>query len=259
MKKYILVFFIVFGGLIGTAQAAVETIKVGGYYFPPFVDKNDKEQYFGIAIDLIKEMNYFQDKFYFQFVPTSPKRRYSAFEQKEFDLIMFEDLAWGWKNKDLAASKVILQGGEVYITKAEPFKNQSYFDSLKDKSFAVILGYHYGFAGFNADEKFLKKNFKIKLNTAHSINIKMILSGRTDISVVSLSNLNRYLKKNPGKREMLLVSEKFDQQYNHRILLRKDAQIDVLEMNTLLTQMDKAGILLRIWEKYGILSPANRP
>ncbi|WP_028863788.1 substrate-binding periplasmic protein [Psychromonas aquimarina] len=187
MKKIILVFFILLGMLTAAGHCAAETIKVGGYYFPPFVDKNDKNQYIGLAIDLIKEMNSFQDKFHFQFVPTSPKRRYSAFEQKEFDLIMFEDLAWGWKNKELAASKVILQGGEVYITKAEPFKDQSYFDSLKDKSFAVILGYHYGFAGFNADEKFLKKNFKIKLNTAHSSNIKVILSGRTDISVVSLS------------------------------------------------------------------------
>ncbi|WP_157619268.1 hypothetical protein [Psychromonas aquimarina] len=58
---------------------------------------------------------------------------------------------------------------------------------------------------------------------------------------------------------MLLVSEKFDQQYNHRILLRKGAQIDVLQVNTLLTQMDNAGILSRIWEKYGIVSPVNNP
>ncbi len=158
----------------------------------------------------------------------------------------------GWKDKGIAVSKVFLKGGEVYITKAEFSKDQSYFDSIKHKSIAVILGYHYGFANFNSDEKFLKNNFNIQLSSTHKGNIGKILMGRSDISVITLSYLNRFFKQNPDMKKRLLVSEKFDQQYNHTILLRKNSKIDVKEVNTLLTKMDEAGMLSRIWKKYGI-------
>jgi len=168
MKKIFLVFV---GICICNNHVIAETITVGGYIFPPFVEKKDN-QYTGITIDLISEMNSFQNKFKFQFIPTASKRRYSYFDKGKFDLIMFEDISWGWKYKDIVASQVILTGGgEVYITKADLSKDQSYFNNLKHKSIAVILGYHYGFANFNSDETFLKDNFKIQFSRNHSRNI----------------------------------------------------------------------------------------
>ncbi len=41
---------------------AAETIMVGGYAFPPFVEKIEKE-YVGITYDLIEEMNAFQNDY----------------------------------------------------------------------------------------------------------------------------------------------------------------------------------------------------
>ncbi len=233
-------------------QAVAETVNVGGYHFPPFVEEKVGKQYSGITIDLIKEMNIFQNKFKFQFIPTSPKRRYQCFDKGTFDLIMFEDKRWGWEDKDIIASKVILKGGEVYITKADISKDQSYFNNLKNKSLAVILGFHYGFADFNSDENFLNNNFKVQLSNTHSGNIEKILIGRADIAVVTLSYLKAFFKKNPAKESKLLVSKKFDQRYNHTILFRKNSKIDVEEMDVLLTKMEDAGVLSRIWAKYGI-------
>ncbi len=140
----------------------------------------------------------------------------------------------------------------IYITKYHHSKDQSYFDNFNNKSLAVILGYHYGFANYNADEDFLQKNFKIQFNTNHKGNIIKVLFERVDIAVVTLSYLKMYLKKNPDKKSKLLISNKFDQHYNHTILLRKNYKISKREMDELLTKMEKAGILARLWEKYGI-------
>ncbi|MCP3925808.1 MAG: transporter substrate-binding domain-containing protein [Desulfobacterales bacterium] len=253
MRKIFLVFLIVLSTFIYSGQVIAETILVGGYQFPPFIEIDEnKQKISGITIDLIKEMNEFQKKFKFKFTPTSSKRRYLFFEEKRFDIIMFEDIKWGWKNKDIVASKVILKGGDVYITKYHHSKNQSYFENLKKKSLAVILGYHYGFANYNADEKFLKKNFKIQFNTNHKGNIIKVLFERVDIAVVTLSFLKMFLKNNPDIKSKILVSKKFDQHYNHTILLRKNFKITKKEMNEILTKMEKAGVLSRLWKRYGI-------
>ncbi|MCP4021055.1 MAG: transporter substrate-binding domain-containing protein [Desulfobacteraceae bacterium] len=253
MKKLFLgISFILCAFLLNTSTVtAADTIRVGGYLFPPFVEVN-KGKYSGITIDLIDELNKFQEDYTFVFVNTSPKRRYTDSGKGKFDIMMFEDKNWGWKDKPVDSSDIFLKGGEVYITKADPSKDQSYFDNLKDKSFAVILGYHYGFADFNADDKYLKDNFDIQLGMIHDSNIKKVLVGRCDVSVVTISYLKKFLKENPDKAGQLLLSDKLDQEYNHTILVKKDTAIDVLTINKLLSQMKEKGVLNRVWEKYGI-------
>ncbi len=96
MKNLFFVFFLFSGSCMFSNQAIAETetVNVGGYVFPPFVEEISN-QYVGITIDLISEMNSFQNKYKFQFVSTSPKRRFRAFDKGTFDLIMFEDKNWG--------------------------------------------------------------------------------------------------------------------------------------------------------------------
>lgn len=233
-------------------QSSAQTINVGGYYFPPFLEQNKEFKYIGISIDLIEEMNKFQSTVLFKFVPTSPKRRFSSFDNGEFDLIMFENIAWDWQDKGVTASNVILNGGEVYITKASKTKDQRYFDDLKGKSIAVILGYHYGFNQLDNDEANLKALYNIQFSTVHERNINRILSDRIDISVVSVSYLNNYLKLHPEVKDQLLVSKKYDQYYHHTLLLRDDSAVSIEQINRLLSEMKKSGILLKIWDKYGL-------
>jgi hypothetical protein len=222
-----------------------EEIKVGGYHFPPFV-KVSKNNVSGITKKMLHEMNIIQKKYRFVFFLTSPKRRYYDFEQGKFDLIIFEDLNWGWKKRDIAASKVFLKGAEVYITKASPSKDQTYFNHLKNKNIAIIKGYHYGFANYNSDENYLRKNFNVQFSSYHEGNILKVVFGRADISVVNLCFLRHFFFTHPEKKDQLLISDKVDQRYNHTILLRKKALITIKEINAILTKMENEGIMARL-------------
>jgi len=251
MKKILSIYIIFLLFFFCDLKIKAATVKVGGYIFPPFIEEM-QDNYFGMALDLIEAMNKFQDKYKFQFVLTSSKRRYIDFETKRYDMILFESINWGWKDKDIQASKVFLKGGEVYITIAKPTKNQNFFNNLKNKSIGGYLGYHYGFANFNADEDFLKKSFNIELTTSHERNIKKVILERIDIAVITKSYLNNYIIRNPYIKNKILISDKLDQEYNHTILVRKNIKPGIKEINELLTNMKTENVLSDIWKKYGI-------
>jgi len=244
-----LVLFIIFYGL--PVQAADKVVNVGGYEFPPFVS-NEKGRYTGLSIDLIEAMNQFQNKYRFQFTPTSSVRRYKDFAASKFDMVLFESIKWGWQDHRISSSMVFLKGGEIYVTKADEVKDQTYFDRLEGKSILGFVGYHYGFANFNADRNVLKKKHTAKMTTTHTGNILSVIKGRADIAVVTMSFLSKYLLENPQKRQEILISKKLDQEYNHTILIRKNAVPSVAEINQLLIAMGKKGFLDILWKKYGI-------
>lgn len=228
-----------------------EVIKVGGYLFPPYLEKSN-DTYHGLTIDLIDALNSFQDRFTFQLIETSPKRRYEHFDSGRFDILMFEDINWGWQNRKVSYTDIMLQDGEVYITTFHESKDQSYFDDLSGKSITIILGYHYAFANFISDEQYLEQNFQILFSRNHDINIRRVLNGIADISVVTVSYLKRYLMEHPQYAQSLLISEKYDQQYNQRILVSQNSAISVDEINQLLNDLNAKGILQRLWNSYGL-------
>lgn len=253
MCKRLIVWFLCLQIILVCSRAFSETVKVGGYIFPPFVEQTG-EQPVGLTLDLIEAMNGFQKEYRFTFISTSSKRRYQDFDSGKYDVIFFESIYWGWEDKkDIEASKVFLKGGEVYITKVGPSKNQSYFDDFQGKTIAAYLGYHYGFANFNADAQTLGKLFNIELSRAHKGNILKVLSDRVDIAVITKSYLDIHLKLYPEHKVQLLVSTKYDQIYQHTTLIRKNAKPSVEEMNALLTEMENTGALAKLWKKYGIV------
>lgn len=246
-----IVFFIAISLFFVPCQTAGDTINVGGYIFPPFLEKNEGE-YSGLTIDLIDAMNQSQDSHHFQFIRTSSMRRYKDFQENKFDMIVFESIQWGWQDQEVTDSIVFLEGGEVYITKADSKKNQTYFDHFKGKSLLGYLGYHYGFANFNSDREILKKKFNAKMTTTHTGNILSIIEERADIAVVTNSFLDKFFLENPDLRKKILISEKFDQKYHHTVLIRKNFHFSVQQINQLLLDMKKKGVLDALWQKYGI-------
>ena len=228
------------------------TVYIGGYEFAPFVTLDTNNEAHGITKDLIHALNDIQDEYNFRFVLTSPKRRYQSFKQGSFDLMLFESKVWGWKNTNTDFSKVYLNGGEVYITIDDGKKDKTYFNNFSNKKLAIMRGYHYGFADFNSDEDFLITNFKTAIVNSNSTIFKMLLAGRADIGVVTMSYIDLYFQNNPTQKKKFLISNKLDQVYNHTVLVRKNTRPNVRDINNLLSKLKRDGHLQKIWKKYGL-------
>ncbi|WP_284378428.1 substrate-binding periplasmic protein [Litoribrevibacter albus] len=260
MTRFIgLVFSLVLSLISWCVCAEPVTVKVGGYSFPPFVNIPDdpNQNVNGLTIDLIEALNQLQNTYQFVFVSTTPKGRYRHFNNGRIDALFFESKKWGWSDYPVEESDSYLNGGEVYIARKVAGRDQSYFDSIKDKRLMAILGYHYGFANFNSDEIFLRENFNIYLTSSHRNSIRALFSGTgiADIAVVTKSYLHQFLAENPEYKDKILISDRLDQVYNHTILIRKEHALKVSDVNQYLKTLSEQGKLQAIWSKYGIHQP----
>lgn len=231
---------------------AAQVVLVGGYDFPPFVE-SQREARPALVPQMIDALNKMQSDWRFEFVPVAARRRYGDLSQGRFDVMFFESPSWGWQNHpDALFTKVFMTGGEVYVALAQPGRTQAYFDTLEGKSLVGILGYHYGFAGFDADPEALARRFDIKLVSSHRSSIDLVLSGRRDVAVVTDSYLSLYLRDTPQAQGRLLVSDRLDQDYQHRVLLRRGGPLGVADMERLLDQLRQSGELNVILRGSGV-------
>ncbi len=225
-----------------------ETVNVGVYPFLPFVDKSG-----GLTADLVQAINAFQSDYKFQLVNTSSNRRYRDMADGSFSVMFFENAKWGWDSKQVEASKVFLQGdGEVYVARSQAGRGQEYFDTLADKHILATVGYHYGFANFDADPAQLAQKFSITFSADNQVSLRNLLAERGDVAVITKSYLRRFLQQEPAAAPKLLVSERFDQTYAHTVLVRKGSKPSAQEMEALLDKMESAGVLKKLWQHYGL-------
>ncbi|PKG81584.1 amino acid ABC transporter substrate-binding protein [Colwellia sp. 75C3] len=241
---------ILVSSLLSASAFAAEIVKVGVYDFPPYAFITDKTT--GISVQMIAAMNALQQKYEFIAVPTTARRRYSDFEKEKFDMMIFESKHWGWEKYPVAVSKTFVTGAEVYVTQAKPGRGQEFFSDFKNKAMVGVLGYHYKFAGFNADQKHLENNFNILQTNSQKKSLELILNNRGDIAVLSKEYLNYHLSQSPEDKNKLLISKKFDQIYQHTILVRQNSSPSISYINKLLEQMQKKGTLEQLLEQYGL-------
>lgn len=238
----------VLGAVGGAAARAATLVKVGAYEFPPYVSDTER----GVTSAFLDLLNASQSDVRFELVPTSPQRRYEDLEQGRFDMIAFESLAWGWQGRPVEATRVFLRDAEVFVAKAAPSLDQSYFSRLEDKTILGRLGYHYAFAGYNADPAELERRYRTRVTMTHEGNVRNVVAGRASLAIVTRSFLNRFLKANPDVAPRILVSERTDQIYEHTILVRRGASVSVAWLNALLDRLDANGSLNALWRDSGI-------
>ncbi len=228
------------------------TVSVGMYPFAPFVETTGVGKEEGMTLDLIIALNKLQKKYRFEVIRIPPKRRYQSYKDGHYDVIFYENKAWGWQDIPIEASKVYQSGGEVYVALKKPERGQEYFSDFREKRMMGILGFHYGFADFNSDEKYLVEHFQMQLSRDNDKNLTMLLKGRGDIVVVTKAYLQRYLLNNPLAKKKLLISEKLDQEYQHTVLVRPELDPSVDDINRMLEALDASGALTKLLIKYGI-------
>ncbi len=238
--------------LLLTALPALagQQVNVGAYHFPPYAIKPESAAPSGLLPELLTALNRLQDDYQFALVPTSVTRRYRDLASGRFDLILFESPAWGWQNTPHRALDLHIEDAEVYVARAEPGRDQRYFDRLTGKRMALYSGYHYGFAGFNADRQYLTEEFDAVLTYSHDSNLLMVLRQRADIAVITRSYLEIYQDRHPRQRSALLVSRRVDQVYQHQALFRPQTPLIPETFAQLLVALNDQGQLNDLLRRY---------
>jgi len=238
---------------VSAPLAAEQVVHVAGVYFPPYVFKSDEQlRKTGLLADLLDELNRQQTEFRFVMVPTSIKRRFGDFQQGRIDLAIFENPEWGWQDIAHSAVDMGLEDSEVFVSRAEPGRDQHYFERLEGKRLALYHGYHYAFADFNAEPEYLVKRFNAILNHSHDSNLLMVLRGRADIALVTRSYIGDFLERYREYAGQLLISERVDQRYRHHVLLRPGAPISADQFSALLETLRRNQRLAEIFGRYHV-------
>ena len=233
------------------AQAA-QLVRVGAAHFPPYTVRPENGADTGLLPQMVEALNRLQSDYKFVLVPTSIPRRFGDFKQGRIDMAIFENPEWGWKEIPHNDVDMGLEDAEIFVAQREDGRQQNYFADLSGKRLALFSGYHYEFANFNADPKFLAQNFKATLTYSHDSNLLMVLRGRADIALVTRSYLSDYLLRNEKVRDELLVSQRIDQVYHHYAILRPTAPITGEEFSKLLQRLRDSGEMLKIFDPYRI-------
>lgn len=239
--------------VFGLPVLAAQEVRVGGAHFPPYVHEPRQEQASGLLPQLLDALNQVQSDYRFIMVPTSIKRRFRDFQQGRIDLAIFENPEWGWQDIPHRTVDMGLEDAEVFVGRTMTGRDQSYFNGLEGKRLALYSGYHYQFAGFNAEPKFLAREFNATLTYSHDSNLLMILKDRADIALVTRSYLGDFLQRHGAYRRQLLVSERIDQHYRHHALIRPQAPIGAQAFSELLEQLRRSGQLNAIFDPYQIV------
>ena len=203
-------------GLASPALAA-ETIRIGGYPFPPFVEVIDGQPG-GLTLDLIAATNKAQTHYRLDFVPTIAERRYAGLEDDSFDLIAFESPDWGWPRGKIVAAATLHEGSEIYVALAQPGRDQGFFSPLAERRIAIVSGFHYGFAGMETDAAALARRFDILETPEPGDSLQAVLDGEAEVAVLNDVFLKRLLAEVPEMKETLLIGETPDQRYSQAVI-----------------------------------------
>ncbi|MDU8499856.1 transporter substrate-binding domain-containing protein [Pseudomonas syringae] len=240
---------LLFVPFMATSQVfAAQVVRVAAVHFPPYMVRPEKGEDAGLLPKLINALNTEQDDYEFVMIPTSVPRRFRDFTEGRFDVAIFENPDWGWKDIAHETVDLGLEDAEVYVARRAEGRGQDYFDNLSDKRLALFSGYHYGFANFNTDQKYLSEHFNVTSTYSHDSNLLMVVRGRADIAPVTRSYLIDFMAHNKDEAAQLMVSDRVDQIYRQYALLRPNGNIDVPHFKQLLEKLRADGELATIFQ-----------
>ena len=231
---------------------AAQEVRVGAAHFPPYTVRPEIGVDTGLLPQLLDALNALQSDFHFVIAPTSNARRFREFKQGKMDMVLFENPEWGWQGIAHIPVDMGLRDAEVFVAKQQEGRQQSYFDNPGSKRLALFNGYHYAFAGYNTDPKFLSVSFNVSLTYSHLSNLQMVMRGRVEMALITRSNLVDLLNDKPQFRAQVMVSDRVDHIYHHYALLRPQAPIQSQQFAQLMGILRNNGQLKAIFSPYQI-------
>lgn len=236
-----------------TAAKAHERIpvKVGAYeYGVVYFYEDGKPQ--GMVLHLIRLLNDLQDEYVFELAETSSRRRYQAVTGGDVDLVLLESSQWEWQEFDVRFSEPIVQEKDLYLTLAGRDDIQSLLSNVTNHPILCVLGFHYGFADFNADPEYLRQNFDVLLRYNEQEVLDGLLAGEAPIGIVSAGFLAARFVDYPSLRESLVISDQPDAVHDLVAVLSAGSSIPLDRFNQLIAKLQSTGEVERLWQQLHI-------
>ncbi|WP_221074468.1 hypothetical protein [Agarivorans aestuarii] len=230
--------------LFSSAKQLIE-IKVGGYDFPPYVTHDvSSNRSSGVTLDIIRALNHLQDDYSFRFVSTSRHHRHAAFSRQRFELILFENLQWGWQKFNVQQSLALVLDRNLLLTQQDhDYQQKGLF--LPEHQYSVVL-----FDELHQREHLSDEGFAVR-TCSHVMNcVKLVLKGRVDFAMVNESYYLPLTRQRPSILESLKQVENFSPVYSLHALVHKDSRLSVEQLNVFFEQLSLSGHLQQILNKY---------
>jgi ABC-type amino acid transport substrate-binding protein len=206
----------------------------------------------GPIAEFINRMNAVQDKFRFELLVYPRLRVDAAFIAKEADVYPLRTMLWAGPALGLQPTRTILVSGDVYFARRKNrFGGRAVFNHLQQKNLVGVRGYHYRVFDNNADEAFIKKNFKADLLGSNEAVVKFVMAGHADVGILPEAILAKYLEA-PAMREQLIIGDDYDSRVELSNLVRKDGPISVDDMNQIIDLLGKSGDIRKLKARLSI-------
>ena len=236
------------GGQAAKANEPVQ-VKVGAYeYSDVFFYENGQPK--GLVPQLITVLNDFQEEYEFRLVETSSRRRYQGLTAGEFDLLLFDSAKWDWQEFEVQFSDPLLIESDLYVALADGEDPEALFSNVTFHPILCVLGFHYGFADFNADPVFLEDNFDVLLRYNEQEVLNGLLAGEAPIGIISAGFLTTKLNEQPELREKLVFSELPDAQYDLVAVMSGNSAISREKFNQLIAKVKASGVADNLWQHH---------
>lgn len=218
---------------------------------PPFLDIYGKT---GAGPEILQAMNLVQDKFSFKHKIVATKRKQQSFQELWVDISMWDNLNWGWQGFQVSATLPIIEANDIFITKKSNNSTQL-FANLEQQKIVIVNGYHYHFLGYETDVNKINERFNVIQVRTEEAAIKMVQSGRATIGVVSDSSYHWFIKRNNLGNNVFDKAPFVDANYTRHFVVPKSSPVSVEEINTILKEADKKGLLAPIYNRYALTKP----
>lgn len=236
MARFIFILAISALGFTSPALGARTAIRVGAYQFPPYFDAGTAKAE-GLTVETVNILNSIQRDYNFEIQRLPANQRYAHFG-KRIDMFLFEDPAWEWSKNTYEFLPLDVEDGEVYITKSGAPSPKN-FEELKAMKIAIVKGFHYGFAGLDADERTLKRNFRVEMADDSDGAIHLVLIGVADVTVLAKSYIYEYIRQHPENRDKFTISNNYDSTYKLGVVFNPTGRIRREKLDPLISKLKK--------------------
>ncbi|MBH47518.1 MAG: hypothetical protein CME71_05060 [Halobacteriovorax sp.] len=197
---------------------------------------------------LVDKLNSAQSKYIFNPKLLPRARLGPEVENQSISMVLLMHKEWGFEHLDLVSTIPICRGRSVFIALKSVAKDQSFFSNLQNKRILGVKGFDY-----NLDKRGKEKDlYKIARIPKEDLIPKMLKLERGDVGIINLHILKAYFDSYPEDKELFLISDKSEEEFNIGILLSKESPIPLSELNKIikdLKQSSKLKYLIDLYQK----------